>query len=65
MRSSLKLSTVTSCPPPTHTQVRSGSKLIPGIAHDGELLGKRVEVRLEICGFNTLQDARLLEILMK
>jgi hypothetical protein len=55
--------------PRPHTQVRRGSKLIPGMlpgkAHDGELLGKRVEMRLEICGFNTSQDARLLEILMK
>jgi hypothetical protein len=54
------------CP---HTQVRSGSKLIPdmlpGKTHHVELLGKRVEMRLEICGFNTSQDARLLEILVK
>jgi hypothetical protein len=54
------------CP---HTQVGSGSKLIPdmlpGKTHDVELLGKRVEMRLEICGFNTSQDARLLEILVK
>ena len=54
------------CP---HTQVRSGSKLVPdmfpGETHVVELLGKRVEMRLEICGFNTSQDARLLEILVK
>ncbi len=68
MRSSLKPSTVTRCLP-AHTQVRSGSKLVPdmfpGKTHDVELLGKRVEMRLEICGFNTSQDARLLEILVK
>jgi hypothetical protein len=54
------------CP---HTQVRSSSKLIPdmlpGKTHGVELLGKRVEMRLEIFGFNTSQDARLLEILVK
>jgi len=54
------------CP---HTQVGSGSKLVPdmfpGKTHDVELLGKRVEMRLEICVFNTSQDARLLEILAK
>jgi hypothetical protein len=45
--------------PRPHTQVRSGSKLVPdmfpGKAHDVELFGKRVEMRLEICGFNTSQ----------
>jgi hypothetical protein len=54
------------CP---HTQVRSSSKLIPdmlpGKTHGVELLGKRVEMRFETCGFNTSQDARLLEILVK
>jgi hypothetical protein len=54
------------CP---HTQVRSGSKLVPdmfpGKTHDSELLGKRVEMRLIIRGFNAAQDARLLEILVK
>jgi len=49
--------------------VRSGSKLIPdmlpGKAYDAKLLGKRIEMRLEICGFNTSQDARLVEILVK
>jgi hypothetical protein len=54
------------CP---HTQMRSGSKLItdmhPGKTHGVELPGKRVEMRFEICRFNTSQDARLLEILVK
>ena len=54
------------CP---HTQVSSSSKLIPdmltGKSHGVELLGKRVEMLLEIAGFNTSQDARLLEILVK
>jgi hypothetical protein len=39
--------------------------MLPGKTHDVELLGKRVEMRLEISGFNTSQDARLLEILVK
>jgi hypothetical protein len=54
------------CP---HTQVSSSSKLIPGMlpgkTHDAELLGKRVEMLLEISGFNASQDARLLELLVK
>jgi hypothetical protein len=56
-------------PPCPHTQVRSSSKLVPGMlpgkTHDAELLGKRVEMLLEISGFNASQDARLLEILVK
>jgi hypothetical protein len=39
--------------------------MLPGKTHAVELLGKRVEMRLEICAFNTSQDARLLEILVK
>jgi hypothetical protein len=39
--------------------------MFPGKAHGAELLGKRVEIRFESCGFNSSQDARLLEILVK
>ena len=39
--------------------------MLPGETHRAEFLGKRVEMLLEIYGFNTSQDARLLEILMK
>jgi len=39
--------------------------MFPGKTHGVELLGKRVEIRFEICGFNTSQDARLLEILVQ
>ena len=62
----LHVDPLSSCP---NTQVRSSSKLIPGMlpgkTHDAELLGKRVEMLLEICEFNTSQHARLLEILVK
>jgi hypothetical protein len=45
--------------------LEAGSGYFPGKTHTVELLGKRVEIGCEICGFNTSQDARLLEILIE
>jgi hypothetical protein len=39
--------------------------MLTGKTHNAELLGKRVEMLLEISGFNASQDARFLEILVK
>src|SRR6266852_6092022 len=39
--------------------------MFPGKTHAIELLGKRVEIGFDSCGFNTSQDARLFEILVQ